>query len=92
MPWRVNEPGYAPRQQTYKPESFRSRAKPVERNRLDLRIREDTRLRLNELIDASGNTATEIVEQAIRALHTRALPSNSALALPDPDALGDKPI
>lgn len=72
-PWKIErKPNAQP--------SYDYRAKQLERNRLDLRLREETRTRLNDLIKLSGQNATELIEQAVAQLHNRVFRSDDVLA------------
>lgn len=52
-------------------QSFRYRAKPLERDRLDMRLRPETRDAINDFIRDLGWTATEVLEYAITDAHRR---------------------
>ena len=68
-PWR--DKSVKPARGSYDPTIYRNRAKPIERDRVEIRLRDDVRIVLNELIKISGKNATEVITDALRALHRR---------------------
>lgn len=82
-PWRQRE------SRRYDPSTYRFRAKPLTRDRLDIRLRPETRDAINYYIATFGWTATQVIEHFIVSAYLRDAGKSMLPATDETPALPD---